>query len=193
MIKTFEDYLKKHNAYSEELFALRKIVLDCKLKETIKWGSPVYTSEGKNVVGLSAFKGYFGLWFFQGALINDTHNKLINAQEGKTQAMRQWRFENIDEIDEALIKSYILNSVENFKAGKEIKPQKKPLIIPDELKEAMASDSVLSEAFESLSLSCKREYTEYVGEAKREETRKNRLEKVIPMIKQKKGLNDKYR
>lgn len=193
MIKTFADYLNKHNSYNDELLALRKIILDCKLKETIKWGSPVYTSGGKNVVGLSAFKGYFGLWFFQGALIKDTHHKLINAQEGKTQAMRQWRFDSIEEIDEGLIKKYILNSVENFKAGKEVKPQKKPLLIPDELKEAMASDSNLSEAFDSLSLSCKREYAEYVGDAKREETRKTRLEKVVPMIKEKKGLNDKYR
>lgn len=193
MIKSFDDYLKKHTSYTEELKMLRKIVLQCKLEETIKWGAPVYTSDGKNVVGLSAFKGYFGLWFFQGALINDSGNKLINAQEGKTQAMRQWRFEHIDEIDEALIKTYIQNSIENFIAGKEIKPQKKPLIIPDELKEAMASDSLLSEAFDSFTLTCKREYAEYVGDAKREETRKSRLEKVIPMIKEKKGLNDKYR
>ncbi|MEQ9166238.1 MAG: YdeI/OmpD-associated family protein [Fulvivirga sp.] len=193
MIKTFADYLNKHNSYSDEITALRNIVLDCDLKETIKWGIPVYTSEGKNVVGLSAFKSYFGLWFYQGALINDTHNKLINAQEGKTQAMRQWRFESIDEIDPKLIKKYVLDSVDNFKAGKEIKPQKKPLIIPDELKEAMAQDSELSEAFDSLTLTYKREFAEYVGDAKREETRKTRLEKVVPMIKEKKGLHDKYR
>ncbi|MTI40180.1 YdeI/OmpD-associated family protein [Fulvivirga lutimaris] len=193
MIKTFADYLNKHNSYSDELKALRKIVLDCDLKETIKWGIPVYTTGGKNVLGLSAFKSYFGLWFYQGALINDTHKKLINAQEGKTQAMRQWRFESIDEIDPELIKKYILNSVENFKTGKEIKPQKKPLIIPDELKEAMAQDSALSEAFDSLTLTYRREFAEYVGDAKREETRKTRLEKVVPMIKEKKGLHDKYR
>ena len=193
MIKSFQDYIVKNSTYTKELNHLRNVLLTCNLKETIKWGIPVYAFDGKNVVGLSAFKGYFGLWFYQGALINDTKNKLVNAQEGKTQAMRHWRFESADEIDEKLIKVYVQNSIDNFKSGKEIKPQKKPLIIPNELKEALASDNDLGNFFDGLSLTYKREFAEYIGNAKREETRKNRLEKIIPMIREGKGLNDKYR
>jgi uncharacterized protein YdeI (YjbR/CyaY-like superfamily) len=43
------------------------------------------------VVGIGSFKSYFGLWFHQGALLSDDENVLINAQEGKTKALRQWR------------------------------------------------------------------------------------------------------
>jgi len=69
------------------------------MTETIKWSAPVYTFEGKNLVGLGAFKSYVGLWFFQGSLLNDKKKKLINAQEGKIKALRQWRFNSVKEIE----------------------------------------------------------------------------------------------
>ncbi len=69
------------------------------MKETIKWGAPVYTLDYKNIVGLGAFKSYVGLWFFQGALLNDEKKKLINAQEDKTKALRQWRFNSVKKIE----------------------------------------------------------------------------------------------
>ena len=159
----------------------------------MKWGIPTYCLKNKNVAGIGAFKSYAGLWFFNGSFLKDEEKKLINAQEGKTKGMRQWRFEVLKEIDEALVKSYIEEAIQNQKDGKEIKPEKKPLIIPDELNEALASDSQLSEAFEALSLSCKREYAEHIAEAKREETKLKRLDKIIPMIMDKVGLNDKYK
>ena len=66
-------------------------------------------------------------------------------------------------------------------------------MLPDELKEAIASDIELAEQFEKLSQSCKREYAEYIGEAKKVETKVNRLNRIIPLILKGKGLNDKYR
>lgn len=52
------------------------------MEETNKWSAPVYTSNGKNIVGLGAFKSYTGLWFFQGALLKDEKKLLINAGNG---------------------------------------------------------------------------------------------------------------
>ena len=49
----------------------------------------------------------------------------MNAQEGITKAMRQWRFNSLKEIDGKLIKAYVKEAVENQNAGKEIKPVKK--------------------------------------------------------------------
>lgn len=187
------EYIDKKNSWKEELIQLRAILNSTELKETIKWGSPFYTYKGKNVVGLSAFKNYFGLWFIQGALLSDDKKLLINAQEGKTNAMRQWRMSSSDEIDSELVKQYILESLKNVDEGKEIKPQKKSLVIPDILKKALSKDSDLSNAFESFSLSHKREYADYISEAKREETKLRRLDKIIPMIKNGGGLHDKYK
>jgi len=194
--KTVDSYIAKQTEWQKELNTLRKLVNQHKVKETIKWGSPVYESGGKNIVGLSAFKSYTGLWFFQGGLLKDKAGKLMNAQEGKTQAMRQWRFATLEEIEENadLIHTYIEEAIANQKAGKEIKAKVgKPLVIPTELQKRLEADTDLKEAFESLNLTKKRDYAEHIEIAKREETKMARLEKIIPMIKAGIGLNDKYK
>ena len=48
-------------------------------------------------------------------------------------------------------------------------------------------------SFEAVTPGKRREYAEYVASAKREETRLKRVEKVLPMIEEGVGLNDRYR
>lgn len=193
MAKSPEEYFNLHPEYLSILLKLRQILLSTPLEEKMKWGIPTYCLKNKNIAGIGAFKGYAGIWFFNGTFLKDEAGKLINAQEGKTKGMRQWRFKSKDEVDDNLVLSYIQEAIENQEQGMEVKPEKKPLILPDELKEALASDSELSEIFEALSLTYKREFADYITEAKREETKQKRLQKIIPMIKNGIGLNDKYR
>jgi len=193
MAKTVEEYISSQTAFKEELQKLREIILKTSLIETVKWGIPAYTVNGKNVVGIGAFKTYFGLWFFNGSFLKDEKNVLINAQEGKTRGMRQWRFDDAGQIDESLIFQYLEEAIQNQKAGRETKPEKKTLVIPDELKEALSADSTLAEAFDALTPGKRKEYAEYISEAKRLETKLSRLDKIKPMILSGKGLNDKYK
>lgn len=188
-------YIAKKEKWQKELKLLRSAFSELPLEETIKWGAPTYTFNNKNVVGLAAFKNYCGLWFFQGALLEDTHKVLINAQEGKTKAMLQWRFYTMDEINTKWIQEYTLEAIENVKAGKAIKPvrNKKPLMIPTELENVLNTIPNLKEQFGAFSLSAKREYADYISGAKRAATREKRLEKIISMILEGKGLNDQYK
>ena len=80
---TVDDYIEAAEHWQDELIRLRKILKSTNLHETVKWGAPCYTFEGKNVVGIGAFKSYVGLWFYQGALLADKKKVLISAQEGK--------------------------------------------------------------------------------------------------------------
>lgn len=192
-VSTVDEYIASHPAWQELLLHLRKLLRSTGMEEHIKWSAPVYSVEGKNVIGLGAFKEHAGIWFFQGALLSDPAGVLINAQEGKTQALRQWRFLPDDEVDDALVLAYVQEAIANQQAGKEIKPEKKELIIPEALEAAFAESATLREAFEALSLSKKREYAEHIASAKREDTRQKRLEKITPMILEGKGLHDKYR
>jgi len=192
--KTVDDFLAKQTRWKEALIKLREILLSTELNENIKWGTPVYDLNGKNVVGLGAFKSYVGLWFFQGAFLKDAKKMLVNAQDGKTKAQRQLRFASEEEIDYALVKAYIQEAIQNQKAGKEVKADtNKPLIIPEELKMALETDSDLKSSFSQFTPGKQREFAEYIMEAKQEATRLKRLEKVVPMIKGGVGLNDKYR
>ena len=193
MAKTPEEYLSWHPDYRDILNKLRAIFSKTELEETMKWGILAYCLKNKNVAGIGAFKSYAGIWFFNGVFLKDDAKVLINVQEEKTKGLRQWRFKSIDKPNEKLILAYVEEAIKNQKEGKEIKPEKKPLIIPDELKEVLASDGILSEAFDSLLPSCKREYAEYIDEAKRAETKQKRLERITPMILEKVGLNDKYK
>jgi uncharacterized protein YdeI (YjbR/CyaY-like superfamily) len=192
--KTVDEYILNAKYGKEILIILREILKETELSETIKWGAPVYTINDKNVVGIGAFKSYAGIWFFQGALLNDKAGVLVNAQEGTTKALRQWRFSSAGEIDDKLVLEYVNEAIENQKKGKEIKAVRiKPVAIPPELQDAFQENKELESAFNQLTPGCKREYADYVTEAKKEETRKRRVQKILPMILQKKGLNDQYR
>ncbi len=195
-ITTIETYIEKNDQWATELDEIRKIINQTELYETMKWSMPTYTINNKNVLGVGAFKSFINLWFHQGAFLKDKAQKLSNAQEGKTKGMRHWKIYSIDDIikNKDLIKAYIDEAIENQKLGKEIKPQKKKeLTIPKQLKSLLDSNQTLKESFELLSPSCQREYFEYIMEAKKDETKQRRLEKITPMILNGSGLNDKYK
>lgn len=189
------EYINDKNTWTQELNLLRFVLLEVGFEETVKWGAPVYVHKGKNIVGLSAFKNYCGLWFFQGSFLIDEQKKLVNAQEGKTQAMRQWRFFTVEDIQPDLVKQYALEAIKNSEEGKELKVKRntKPLSIPDELQLEFDKNERLKEAFNGFSLSKQREFSDYISEAKREATKQKRLEKIIPMILNGVGLYDKYK
>ncbi|HET8854585.1 MAG TPA: YdeI/OmpD-associated family protein [Salinimicrobium sp.] len=194
-ITSAEEYIKKHEKWQEELSGLREILLSTELLETIKWGAPAYTIDGKNVIGIAAFKNHYALWFFNGALLRQNTALLVNAQEGKTSGMRQIRFTWEEKPDPEQLRKYVLEAIENQKEGKEIKPKRnttKPEI-PEELKNEMQKDPNLKNDFDHLTPGKQREYAAYISEAKRAETRKKRLEKIIPMIREGIGLHNKYR
>src|SRR6185369_16673861 len=90
----------------EEVMLLRELVLSVGMEETIKWGGPAYTVNGKNVVGIGGFKNYACIWFYQGSFLSDPDKVLINAQEGTTKGLRQWRFTSMKEIKPAQVKKY---------------------------------------------------------------------------------------
>lgn len=189
-----EEYIETHTKWSKALIKLREILLKTELTETLKWSAPTYTLNNKNVLAIGAFKNYFGLWFFNGVFLKDTQN-VLNAQEGKTKALRQWRFTSTEEINESLILEYVYEAIKNQKQGLELKPErtKKETIVPVELQELLDNNPFLKENFKNLSPYKQREYCEYISSAKREATKLNRLEKIKPMLEKGIGLNDKYR
>lgn len=194
--KSVEAYIDAGGKWIESLVLMQEIFLETELEESVKWGMPVYTLNNRNVAGFSAFKAWTGIWFFQGVFLSDPEKKLINAQEGTTKALRQWRFSSAEEIraNRKTILTYLEEAIQNQRDGKEVKPdRKKPLDIPAELEEVLSKNIALKDSFEALTLTNRRDFAEFIRNAKREETRLNRLKKIIPMILNGIGLNDKYK
>ncbi len=192
--KSVEDFIRDASAWNPELERLREILLATDLTEEIKWGAPCYTHNGKNVVGIGAFKSYFGLWYHQRALLADDAGVLINAQQGKTRALRQWRMSSMKDIKAAIIKRYVKESVANVDSGRQIKAKRaQPIDVPQELHNALRRLKGATSAFHALRPGLQREYADYVASARRDDTKARRIEKILPMIVAGAGLNDRYR
>ncbi len=178
----------------EELSLLSSIIQKTPLEKTTKWGSDVFTYDGKNVLSYGGFKNYFALWFYNGVFLQDKYHVLISAQEGITKSLRQWRFSSVAEIDERKILEYVNEAIAIEKKGLRIAPEKeKPVEIPQLFVEMLSEDKTLKESFDRLTPGKQKEYMLYIAEAKQEATKVKRLEKVRPMILSGIGLNDKYK
>lgn len=179
-----EVFFAREHPFKGGIGILREIAHKTELQETLKWGAPVYTVDGKNVLGIMAFKNHFGIWFFNGVFLSDPKNVLQNAQKGKTKALRHWKFTSLEEIDKATVLAYMKEAIENQKKGREIKPERKvkKVAMPDLMKDALKENKKLKVAFDALTPFKKREYCEYLTEAKMQKTKVARLDKIIPLI-----------
>lgn len=188
------DWRKYHARWAACIEVMEQLIVKTDLTKAFKWGTDVYTYNGKNVIGWGGFKDFFSLWFYNGVFLEDRENVLVNASEGKTKALRQWRFTDVGQMDERKILAYIEESVQTIRDGKEIKPQRASPKGPEGvLKTALDSDREFNTAFAGLTPGRQREYIGYIEEAKQETTKQNRIAKIRPLVLAGKGLHDKYK
>lgn len=186
--------MQTNTSWDKELAVVADILNKAPLQKAIKWGAEVLTYEGNNVVSYGGFKNYFTIWFYNGVFLKDPYQVLVNAQEGKTKSLRQWRFTSLNEIDEKKILEYVQEAIEIEKQGLKIKPEKfTPLLVPVLLEIEFQKDESFKVAFEKLTPGRQKEYILYINEAKQESTKTSRVQKIKPMIMQSIGLNDKYK
>ena len=186
-------YLSKAQKWQEEFEKLRMIILDCGLTEELKWGKPCYTFEKRNIVLIHGFKEYCAVLFFKGVLLKDAMNILISQTEN-TQATRQIRFTDVDEIVEMepILKAYIDEAIEVEKAGLEVDYKKTTEFkMPEEFQNKLDENPDLKTAFEALTPGRQRAYLLYFSAPKQSKTRESRVEKCMPQILNGKGLNDR--
>lgn len=186
-----EAYFTRAQEWHDEYKALRAIILKNEdLTEDYKWMHPCYTLNGKNVVLIHGFKDYCALLFHKGALMKDPEHKLIQ-QTKNVQAARQLRFTSLAQIEaeSEMIAAYVDEAVEIEHSGKKVEMKKtEEYDMPQELQAALEADEQLNEAFNNLTPG--RQYMYFIGQAKREATRKARVEKYKAQILAGKGMND---
>jgi len=187
-VNSFFTQVKK---WREELEIVRSIILRSPFEETLKWNSPCYMIDDKNVIIIQGFKEYFAIMFFNGALLKDPYK--ILSQPGSVQAGRQIRLKSIDELIEAENKiiEYVEEAIALTKAGAKV-VLKKPdeFVLPQELKDVFDSNQNLASAFSSLTPGRQKAYANFVAEAKQLNTRLERIKKITPRILKGKGIND---
>jgi uncharacterized protein YdeI (YjbR/CyaY-like superfamily) len=170
---------------------LRKIVhAGCTdVHETIKWGMPHFDHKGL-LCGMAVFKNHCAFWFWKRELILGKKSERGMAQFG--------RLKSTDDLpDEKRLIGYVRKAAALNEAGikprSRSKPKKKPPpTIPDYFKAALAKNAKARKTFEEFSPSQQKEYVQWVGEAKRDETRRQHLQMSILWLAEGKPRNWKY-
>ena len=130
--------------------------------------------------------------FHKGALLKD-EKKILIQQTENVQAARQLRFSNSKQIREQqdIIKAYIEEAIQLEKDGaKVILKQTSDYKMPIELQNKLDEDTQLKTAFEALTPGRQRAYIFNITQAKQSNTREARIQKYIPKIIERKGIDD---
>jgi len=175
--------------WKAEIAAMRRVLAGLGMQEECKWGKPTYAIDGKNIVIMQGFKEYFALGFFQGALLTDPKNLLV--QLGQVHAARVMKFTSAKEITAkaATIKSYVREAIAVERAGLRMKPKTtEDFPVPEELTERFRKDPRFKRAFDALTPGRQRSYLYHFAAAKQSATRTARIEKAMPAIFEGRGF-----
>lgn len=179
-----DEYIKNLPAWSKKICTLlRDLIMksDPKMIEDWKWG-PNYYLEGM-VCGISATKKHVNLVFFKGMHLKDKR-KLLQGNPDNLN-IRSFRFTDISEIDEDIILEYVIEASDNNLNGVKLNRSKdKTVILPLHIKKAFKSGGVLSQ-FETSSYTHRKTYINWIEQAKKDETRERRIEKIISILRSK--------
>lgn len=189
--KNVDEYLGNVKKWQVEMQELRRILLECAVEETIKWGVPCYTAHGGNVLILGSFKGYCALSFLKGVLLKDSQG-ILSLPGENSQSGRLVRFTTIEAIIELepILKDYIQEAIEVEKMGLKVDLKKDDLVFTEELQKKLKEDLFFKIAFEALTQGRQRGYNLYFSSSKQSKTRLARIEKYTPRILSGKGIND---
>lgn len=188
----FDTYIDSRADFAQPILAwLRERVhAACPdVAETIKWSHLFFDYKGRPLAGMAAFKAHatFGFW---------DRKALATGQEGE--AMGQYgRITAISDLPPAAeLEAQVKAATARIDAGESTPRPKKPprpeAQVPPELIEALVADDAAAAAFNAFPPGCRREYCEWIAEAKRPETKAKRVAEAIGWMRDGKRRNWKY-
>jgi uncharacterized protein YdeI (YjbR/CyaY-like superfamily) len=188
-------YIEKSADFAKPILKhLRKVVhAGCpKVKETIKWSMPHFDYKGV-MCGMAAFKEHCAFGFWKESLILNRDQSGERSGMGSFGLIKSLR----DLPSEKTLIAYVKKAAALNDAGIKVpgrtQPKKRePLALPDDFSAALKKNAKARKTFEEFAPSKRREYIEWVTEAKREETRKERLGTSIKWLSEGKPRHWKY-
>ena len=175
---------------------LRKLVhAACpEVEETIKWGMPNFGYKGM-LCGLGAFKRHCAFNLFKAKLMKDSALFEQNNADSMGQLGRITSLQDLPP-DDVMI-AYIKEAAKlNEKGAKPVKAKTittdKVLSYPAAMANALATNTKANDAFEKMSYSHKKEYVEWISEAKTEITQNKRIATMMEWLEEGKRRNWKH-
>lgn len=166
------------------------------IREVMKWSTPHFELNTL-VAGMAAFKAHVGFGFWRSKEMKDPAGLFGGDPKA---SMCSAKLTGIGDLpSEKVLAGYIREAVALDKSGKQT-PKKaapkraaKDVAAPPDLLAALKKNKAAREAFDGFSYSHRKEYVEWITEAKRDETRARRIAQAVEMMAEGKSKNWKYR
>lgn len=186
-----DTYIDKAQPFAKPILKyIRKTVhTQCpEVQETIKWGVPHFDCKGP-ICGMAAFKEHVRFGFWKSQLLG------LAASDGEGMA----QYGSVKSIDDlpgerelgALVRKAAQLNEQGVKVPR-VRTEKAPLAMPPHFASALKKNKKALANFEKFSPSHKREYLEWITEAKQDATRERRIATAIEWIDEGKSRNWKY-
>ena len=164
------------------------------VEEAIKWGVPHFMFNGI-LGGMAAFKNHVSFGFWRSKELDDPAG-LFESGTGKKASMCNAHFHTAKEVpNQKILVDYVKRAAKLNETGKPKKKAAKKKIstkLPSDLSDRLKKNKKAKTFFDSLAPSHKRDYIEWITEAKRDATRQKRLETTIEWLGEGKKRHWKY-
>lgn len=166
--------------------------VDGNIEENWRWSAPHFDHSDHIMLGMLGFKEHVAVWFHKGALIKDPKKLFEKADE---KGMRSYKVKEGGTINEAAFLDLVKKAVALNQKGTKVtdaKPARKALEVPDDLMAVLEHDEKAMSVWNKATYSWKKEFVEWITDARKDETRKRRIAEAYQMIREGVGLNDKH-
>lgn len=190
-----DDYIAKAQPFAQPILRrLREMVhAACPdVEERIRWGFPHFDHRGAMMCSMAAFKQHCSFGFWKGPLLlgADSRNAGAMGDFGRIATMK-------DLPSKARLTALVKQAMKLNEAGvKRVvrKPSapKKPVRVPADLAAELERNGRAAAVFKGFSPSARREYVDWITEAKTDATRERRLATAVEWIAEGKQRNWKY-
>ncbi len=154
--------------------------------ETIKWGMPHWMVSGKNVAGMAAFKAHCAM-----VIHGDGRQGDAMGQYGKIAALADLPLENELSAKLREAAARVVGTV-SATTKPQVRGARAEIAVPDDLVAALGANPAAKATFDAFAPSHRRDYLEWITEAKRDETRAKRVAQTVEWLAEGKKRNWKY-
>jgi len=164
------------------------------IEERLKWGMPSFEHRGL-LGGMAAFKNHVTFGFWKSRLMEDFHRVFSGEPRASVMGARVEKLADLPpkKVLVAYVKAATRLNDERIKEPKLARPKGTiRVVVPADFRKALAGNKKAQGTFTGFPPSARRDYVEWLGEAKREETRAKRLKTALEWLAQGKRRNWKY-
>lgn len=193
-----DNYISKSSEFAKPVLNHVRVLIHkvCpEVEEKMKWSFPHFDYKGEMMCSMAAFKNHCAVSFWKASLMEKSQ-KLLEVKN-RTAMGNLGRIMSMDDLPSdkimiSIIKEAMKLNDEGIKLSKPKSLKKPDVKVPEYFQKKLLKNPKAKQTFESFSPSHKREYVEWIIDAKTEATREKRIASAIEMINEGKQKNWKY-